>query len=342
MQLQMTAPLDIGLEQQDIYDDVFDLEAAERETGGKRTISKLVGHAGEDAESSDNETEDEAQSDVDEGDEEARVRALESELDGLYDAYRQKRNERDAKFRAKEARRDHEKEAWYGFSNGAGDSDDADSDEDEGGWDKAMKAKELGDASSDESSDDSDSESGSERPPKRKAERQLVHSTKKTRLISTLKGNTTDKSTQMWFDQDVFQGVDLDVTEENGNSDATTLSEEEEVHDGDPDASEGESTVSSFHIQLDAKAELVGLQDNDDFEVVPQDKDTDMDFWDADGENEDEIKQARILSMIIEKHRTMRYLTKLFFPCRTRPNNRRGSDDCTTTCQPREDKDSTH
>ena len=36
--------------------------------------------------------------------------------------------------------------------------------------------------------------------------------------------------------------------------------------------------------------------DYSDFEVVPQDKDDDVDMWDVEGENEDEIKQAKIQS----------------------------------------------
>ena len=36
--------------------------------------------------------------------------------------------------------------------------------------------------------------------------------------------------------------------------------------------------------------------DYSDFEVVPQDKDDDVDMWDVEGENEDVIKQAKIQS----------------------------------------------
>jgi len=37
-------------------------------------------------------------------------------------------------------------------------------------------------------------------------------------------------------------------------------------------------------------------EEDDDFEVVPQDHDDDTDMWDAEGENEDEAKQAKIRS----------------------------------------------
>lgn len=35
---------------------------------------------------------------------------------------------------------------------------------------------------------------------------------------------------------------------------------------------------------------------DDDFEVVPQDQENDVDMWDAVGENEDGVKQAKIKS----------------------------------------------
>ena len=40
----------------------------------------------------------------------------------------------------------------------------------------------------------------------------------------------------------------------------------------------------------------LALQDDDDFEVVPQDKD-EVGIWEADGENEDENKQAYVLGI---------------------------------------------
>ena len=36
--------------------------------------------------------------------------------------------------------------------------------------------------------------------------------------------------------------------------------------------------------------------DHDDFEIVPQDPDGDVDMWDVDGENEDEIKREKVQS----------------------------------------------
>jgi hypothetical protein len=40
-----------------------------------------------------------------------------------------------------------------------------------------------------------------------------------------------------------------------------------------------------------------GGEDDDDFEIVPQDHDHSTDMWDAEAENEDEVKQAKITGM---------------------------------------------
>ena len=44
-------------------------------------------------------------------------------------------------------------------------------------------------------------------------------------------------------------------------------------------------------------------EDDDDFEVVPQTQDDgDVDMWDVEGEDEDEIKQEKIRSMFLRRH----------------------------------------
>ena len=40
----------------------------------------------------------------------------------------------------------------------------------------------------------------------------------------------------------------------------------------------------------------MNVTQGDIFDVVPQENDDDVEMWDAEGENEDEIKQAHILS----------------------------------------------
>lgn len=39
------------------------------------------------------------------------------------------------------------------------------------------------------------------------------------------------------------------------------------------------------------------MQNDDDFEVVPQDNDNDVEMWDADGADEDQLREETILSL---------------------------------------------
>ncbi len=136
MQLKMTAPLDIGLEQTDAalghgQEDMFDLGDASNGLRRKGGLNRLIDES--DVESDD---EDEAAGFDDEsdgGDEildedeerERKVAGLEDELDGLYDSYQERLKERDAKYRVKEARRKNkEREEWHGIQPQGSDDED--------------------------------------------------------------------------------------------------------------------------------------------------------------------------------------------------------------------------
>lgn len=243
----MTAPLDIGLEQTDAslggQDDVFDLETAERGIRRKRSVAGIIGgldDAGSD-ESSEEEKDDD--DDVSEGDGEAKIEALEAELDGLYDTYKQRLMDKDAKLKAKEAReKDKTRDEWRGIKDKAIDSDDDVSDDEEGGWDRVAQAKEAaGDDSSSESESESeeDSDGGAVVGKKRKLNGAPTPMAKKTRLITKLDDGKVSRSTQLWFDQDVFKGLDVDNIEDD----------KEEIEDGedeeDDDEEEEEEAAST-------------------------------------------------------------------------------------------------
>jgi AdoMet-dependent rRNA methyltransferase SPB1 len=245
MQLQMTAPLDIGLEQHDAslgtgQEDIFDLEGAEKDlrNGG---ISELVG---EDSDISDTQNEAESQSDSEANADdvaEQKVANLEDELDRLYDAYQQRLRERDAKAKVKQARQKNPelRAEWHGITEESDEEDDAEHECD--GWETMQHAKEnLADhSSSEDESDNSDCaplvledrkrqrgdyEDDSTVPPKRL---RLV-----TNLASRKSGGTTSAA-QVWFSQDVFSGVEgLDNFEDE---------DRDEPHYAVPDA---EGTVS--------------------------------------------------------------------------------------------------
>ncbi|THH15180.1 hypothetical protein EW146_g5259 [Bondarzewia mesenterica] len=290
MQLQMTAPLEIGMEQTDAalgfgQEDIFDLGDAERGLKRKGGVSKL-GDQGEDGSANDDEDdedEDEDEEVLDTNEErEKKTRELEADLDGLYDAYRERLAERDAKFRVKEARKKNkEREEWHGIQEPGDGSDDEDSDE-EGGWDEMQKAKGRNDESS--SDDDSEEDEGEESMVGRKRGRtreDVGKETKKARLLTKLEDPISmarpSRMADVWFSQDIFNGVD--------NLD--DLSDEDEVEDA-------EDIDDDEFLSSEQEGERESQDDENDFEVVPQEADEAADMWDVDDENENETKQNYI------------------------------------------------
>ncbi|KDQ63654.1 hypothetical protein JAAARDRAFT_169726 [Jaapia argillacea MUCL 33604] len=299
MQLQMTAPLDIGLEQRDAmlaggHDDMFDLVETER-----KLREKKLGYTEDDNmdDASDSEGE-QREEDLDEDEEmldseeerERKVAGLEAELDGMYDTYQERMKERDAKYKVKLEREKHKgkDEEWRGFG-GAKDSDDEDMDGDDGGWDRMEAAKARAGDDSSSSSDDDDDDDVDE-PPVATRKRRLPDSAsdrhperKKLRLVSDLQAPKTSKdssrATQIWFSQDIFSGIGMDaVDDDDDNMKSEAANEDDEDSPAEDDnAEEWESDHTA---------------DDEDFEVVPQDADDEM--WDVADENEDDAKHARI------------------------------------------------
>jgi AdoMet-dependent rRNA methyltransferase SPB1 len=169
MQLQMTAPLDIGLEQTDAVlghgqEDMFDLESAER---APRRIGSSDLTDTEDEDKDPKESKDDNVSDNEalhtDGEQSGRMEALEDDLDDLYETYRERLAERDAKFKVRVARQnDKRREEWTGI-----DRDDAQADTDDedegGGWDE-MEQRKAADSDSDSSSADGEDELSSSSP----------------------------------------------------------------------------------------------------------------------------------------------------------------------------------
>lgn len=221
----MTAPLDIGLEQNDAalgvgQEDVFDLGEAERRMNRKAQVQWLNDEM---LETSDDEDEGDRNIDED-GDEDVlspaeerdkRVDGLEAELDGLYDAYKDRLRERDAKFKAKEERaknKEREKE-WNGIQTERGsDDENSDSADSEGGWEVAQRNKMRdSDTSADESTDDEEGESMSNRKRFRSSKDPPLPATKRQRLVEDLELLTKPSSaaSRLWFSQGVFSGIEV-------------------------------------------------------------------------------------------------------------------------------------
>ena len=217
MQLQMTAPLDIGLEQTDAVlgqgqEDVFDLESAERIPRiGSPDFTDTDDQDDDIEQRKDDDSSDDEALDTD-GEQNSRMQALENDLDGLYETYRERLAERDAKYKVRMARQDDKRrEEWSGI-----DKDGAQGDANEeggGGWDE-MEQRKAAESNSDSdfsSAGEEDELSSSQSSSKRKRPRQQETSRKKARLLTSLEEPQTkiqsSIKTDVWFSQDIFGGL---------------------------------------------------------------------------------------------------------------------------------------
>ncbi|OJJ50951.1 hypothetical protein ASPZODRAFT_148337 [Penicilliopsis zonata CBS 506.65] len=117
MQMNMTTPMEIGMEQGGLGDEdsVFSLKRVDRLNARAAMVS------GKEAEV-ESESEEDAESDGDGSDDDGD--RLERELDSMYDQYQERREDTDSKLRAKKARKAYETEEWEGFSENDGKDDD--------------------------------------------------------------------------------------------------------------------------------------------------------------------------------------------------------------------------
>lgn len=143
MQLNMMAPMDIGMEQQGPQgrDALFGLKTVDKSNAAAKIAKGKMALLSEAEAKKDRDSGLGSSGDTDDDSDEEEDR-LERELDGLYDQYQERKSAADAKFRAKKARQEHREDEWEGVS-----GDEQPSSDDE----------ELDEDSSDESDDDADS-----------------------------------------------------------------------------------------------------------------------------------------------------------------------------------------
>ncbi|KAL4761788.1 rRNA methyltransferase spb1 [Aspergillus foveolatus] len=188
MQMHMTTPMDIGMEQLGPggEDATFSLKRAEK-AGAAAAMASGKELAVIESESEESESETEYDDSDDEGD------RLERELDSLYEQYQERKEDKDSKLRAKKARKDYEAEEWEGFS---------DSDK--------------------EGSDDEEDEAESKAP-----------------VVPT--NGALSNSAALFFDQDIFQGLE-DVEDEEdeaeGTNNMTVKDERDEQHEEEEEEEE--------------------------------------------------------------------------------------------------------
>jgi AdoMet-dependent rRNA methyltransferase SPB1 len=171
MQLNMTTPMEIGMEQAGPLGDdgMFALKTVDKAGAINQVVRGKMHTVIEHKVAPDFEVDEVSDSDSD-GD------ALERQLDSMYEQYQDKKSSESAKFRAKRARKQYEDGEWYGFS------DHSDSSGEE-------------DVVPDDDSDDSTDED--EAGPQK-----LV-----TDLEQATEGRLTRRA-EMFFEQDIFKGID--------------------------------------------------------------------------------------------------------------------------------------
>lgn len=272
LQLGMTAPMDIETTDKALggEEEIFDLGEGEKEMArrgvrgadlGNVVLESGMDEGGEDEEEEeDEESEDEEVLSSDE-EREQRTKALEGDLDELYDQYRDRMSERDAKWKVKQARlKDKNFDAWHGIQEGSSDEgedwknrvvkvqgrgakdaeDDDGEESEEGGWDKVAAVR-AADEGQDSDSDSDEEQEGVPRRKKqaRKADRIPTISAaavnqrpQSGKLVTSLQDEAKraqmSRQAQLWFDQSVFKGVG-DLAALDGEEDE----DEEEDVDGD-------------------------------------------------------------------------------------------------------------
>ncbi|PTB62756.1 hypothetical protein BBK36DRAFT_1136409 [Trichoderma citrinoviride] len=142
MQLNMMAPMDIGMEESGPLGEgaMFSLKPIDKTNGMNRfSRGKMVVVPNTETKAAEETLDASAET----ADSDSEEDLLETELDAMYEQFRERKLEADTKYRAKKARKEHKDDEWEGLSGG----EDADSD--------ASELKE-----DDDSSDDEDDEEG--------------------------------------------------------------------------------------------------------------------------------------------------------------------------------------
>lgn len=141
MQMNMTAPMDIGMEQLGMggEDSTFTLRRVDRENARDAVVNArdlpAEGESEEESEDEDEESDDEED-------------RLERELDSMYEQYTGRKEDKDSKLRAKKTRKQYEADEWEGFSDKEKGNDDEEaeeevSDEESNAADHAPRSEKL-------------------------------------------------------------------------------------------------------------------------------------------------------------------------------------------------------
>lgn len=244
MNMNMLTPNDIGIEAADVgRESVFNLKTAEK-TGILDQLAKgkkrMIFKDSENARDSDIHIEDGVK--FTDKDDAGLADDLESQLDAMYENYKMNKSERDAKFRAKQARGGDNEDEWTGFEN----SEKEDKEDDD---------EQLVDGESDLSDSDDD---------------EAINN-----LISNLKGNTGDSKlstkARMLFNDPIFENVSADIPADDEETESTQPEPELEANTtgakrkyGELDSDDDSENNSDFEIVANSSSEDESLSSDYD------------------------------------------------------------------------------
>ena len=122
------------------------------------------------------------------------------------------------------------------------------------------------------------------------------HPSKRVKLLTSLEKPTATADniggTQLWFSQDVFSGMD----------DLRDIADEDEKDDMDDGTGDGWLDVRFrpvYPVSTLIPFQESSEENSDGFETVPKDQDDDLEMWNGEADNEDEMKKEKIKSVFI-------------------------------------------
>ncbi|KAI1214603.1 AdoMet-dependent rRNA methyltransferase spb-1 [Annulohypoxylon truncatum] len=271
MQLHMVAPMDIGMEQDGPsgHDSMFALKPIDKHGVANKIVKGKMAMINESKKDKDSGIGSSGDTDDESDEEEDR---LERELDNMYDQYRERKAESDAKFRAKKARKEHDDGEWEGVS----------ADEQQSSDDEVLDEDE-------DSSDNSDEDDAPSKPLLTDLDNQPTGS-----------GGLSKRATN-FFSQDIFKDIPgiLDEPE----ADEMDVDEDEVPEVDKLTISTKKETKAKKEKSKKAKVEVPSESEDDDqdgFEVVKQDQDDDWEDQDkrrADGRLDIDIITAEAMTL---------------------------------------------
>lgn len=335
LQLKMGTPMDLAddvkdeaLAGGDRATDVFNLDEEERvkrTKDGQKRVDKadMDELLSEEEASSDSESEEEEEPLDSDEEREHKLARLEQEADGGYEAWKQRKAEKDARFRAAEAKRKdknraNEDEEWYGIKSGSdkesGDEED-DDDKDRSGYAGQMARKALEETYDSDDAEDEEDELAARVEAMRAAQSKEEASEKRRRakaeaadaitsqpLVTDLqdprkKKAAMSREANLWFANPLFQDLDkFDAQEADKEQDADTEQSGSSDDDGG-EAEEDEELLDSESSEEGAEESTPASEDDDnDFEVVPRAPDFQPSAgeWAFEDSDEDQAKERLI------------------------------------------------